>query len=391
MENYPEMGNNLEEGDLDCPWIDNNEDGATDAGDYYLKTEEEDSFDYWFTVNMYKNRMTRKTCRKGCKFYEIKDISRHNKHCCRHYRCCLAQKKQCIIPRYLKKNLSKSRTRHTKKCRKEIDQMFQAYQEREEFTEKEEVKEQHLENAEDLATEEAKKKGAFFRKIMDKVCFDIYTAMIFAESVLKIHFKPSRPKPCDKKLLAAKEAIKRASTKDYFNTMFKGISLLKLKERGSYDDVSCKIFMNVIVDRFGNTFRRIIRRNFYECPFEMSAILKKRIILWELGICGIFPDRDIPYEGRFNYNTVDPCSLQYFIVKGESLLSCPRCCWTTNSETYCYVDLKAQRICHRFRHKCKNCKINMISFFTKEAVQTMAKNSVKQYFAVLRRKKSLIT
>ena len=79
--------------------------------DFEVDFEEEDDFDYWRTVDMYKNRMTRKKCRRECRFYKVKHISRHNKHCCSHYSCCLSGRKKCIIKKYLKPKKFRKRKR----------------------------------------------------------------------------------------------------------------------------------------------------------------------------------------------------------------------------------------------------------------------------------------
>ena len=49
---------------------------------------EEVEFQYWNTIDLYKNRTSRRRCRRKCKFYYVEDISRHNHHCCSHYSCC---------------------------------------------------------------------------------------------------------------------------------------------------------------------------------------------------------------------------------------------------------------------------------------------------------------
>ena len=111
----------------------------------------------------------------------------------------------------------------------------------------------------------------------------------------------------------------------------------------------------------------------------------RAVILEVMSSNGISSQRDIPCERKFDKQTVNPYSLRFFVTKELAWLSCPNCKSSFNTVMYCYIDLKTQKICHRFKKECKQCKHWMIPRFSPEAIEKMTMNSIRQFFIFSKR------
>ncbi len=128
-----------------------------------------------------------------------------------------------------------------------------------------------------------------------------------------------------------------------------------------------------------------------EKPSQKSLITKKQasIELSKDGIKSIILDvmiangissQDIPCERKFDKDKVSPYSLRFFATKEMAQFYCSKCKQNSHSMAYCYLDLKTSSICHRFLKDCKHCKNWTRPTFRADAIETMAQNSVRQYF-----------
>ena len=93
--------------------------------------------------------------------------------------------------------------------------------------------------------------------------------------------------------------------------------------------------------------------------------------------------RKVPFEKPFNHKILDQYkgSRRYFEVKGFAWFACPDCDkkpWPS-AHAWCFIDLKMQKICFRYKQYCKNCENRVRPKFTQEALQKMAAHVVKWY------------
>lgn len=91
----------------------------------------------------------------------------------------------------------------------------------------------------------------------------------------------------------------------------------------------------------------------------------------------------IPVEDPFKYSrrkVLEKSSARYFAVKGFAKFSCPQHRVWPSAHSWCFVDLKAQSICHRYTQSCKRCNYKVEPRYVDEdVVLNMAQYVVNQF------------
>ena len=87
---------------------------------------------------------------------------------------------------------------------------------------------------------------------------------------------------------------------------------------------------------------------------------------------------------------IDKKSKRYFETKGLGWFCCPQQHhrWSS-AHSWCYIDLKKQRICYRDEQKCRknDCEMPVSPEFSEAEIEKMAEYAVSQFFMRLGRKK----
>ena len=89
---------------------------------------------------------------------------------------------------------------------------------------------------------------------------------------------------------------------------------------------------------------------------------------------------EIPWENRFTSPQEARYSERYFEAKGFAWFRCQEDgkCWPS-AHAWCFIDLKKQRICYRYKQNCKKCEFRTKPGFTESAVTRMARFVVEKY------------
>lgn len=102
--------------------------------------------------------------------------------------------------------------------------------------------------------------------------------------------------------------------------------------------------------------------------------------------------RDIPEEEPFNLPENARHSKRYIEVKGFAWFGCRKKHhrWPS-SHSWCFIDLKKQRICYRYKQKCKKCESYTAPEFTEESIERMVKFVLKKYLIKMKKLPSVFT
>lgn len=89
---------------------------------------------------------------------------------------------------------------------------------------------------------------------------------------------------------------------------------------------------------------------------------------------------EIPWEHRFTSPRNARNSERFFEVRGFAWYCCPEKdrSWPS-AHSWCFIDLKKQKICYRYKQGCKKCECKAKPQFTEPAITRMARHVVKRY------------
>ena len=104
----------------------------------------------------------------------------------------------------------------------------------------------------------------------------------------------------------------------------------------------------------------------------------KELILMTMAEKDLSPSQ-IPREQVFELSIVTRNSKRYFCTRGFAWFLCPNEHRWKSSYSWCYLDLKTQKICYRYEQVCKNCRTPVKPVFSLEAIENMARYSIKLY------------
>lgn len=89
---------------------------------------------------------------------------------------------------------------------------------------------------------------------------------------------------------------------------------------------------------------------------------------------------EIQWEHRFTSPRNVRYSERFFAVHGFAWFRCPHedRCWPS-AHSWCFIDLKKQKICYRYKQGCKKCEGKVKPEFIEPAITRMARHVVKRY------------
>lgn len=85
--------------------------------------------------------------------------------------------------------------------------------------------------------------------------------------------------------------------------------------------------------------------------------------------------KELPFNPRKDYNN----SKRYFESKGFAQFQCTNKHHWYDSNSHCFLDLKAQTICYKHKQNCSKCERTAPPNFTRDAVESMVAKAIKKY------------
>ena len=419
-----------------------------------LQFEEEDDFEFWWTVDMYKDRMTRKRCKRWCMFYNVRDVSRHNKHCCSHQFCYASGEKRCIIRRNLRPEFRKRTDRicfdietlqRPKMTLKELDPdrddwTYWTYKQPEDEEGKQRLPKRHKKSSAHSAKflpkqhKKNKKSSAHSAKFQQRperppqpeeikaavirAMFkrDILPSQIEGEPLLNDLTKVWNSQRYFEAncfawyVCSCGKSWSRHDCKCYFDLKMHTICyrhtmkcmqcynspiqpVFSLDEIQEMADFVIESYVAYMKQKTSNVTSIVVKHQVVPAKQNMKLVKTdserkklayqqqpgrrkiKEIIGTVSSECGIAPSM-IPEE-RLDLSVVQN-SNRYFRI---AWYGCLQNHWWQSNNSQCYIDLKAQTICHRVSRKCL-CNTFIHPKFTSEVIAKMAMDAAYQFLTM---------
>lgn len=371
-------------------------------------------FPYWNTVEFYKNRANHKKCRKGCTFNGNDSISLNDHHCCSH-RECYVKGGKCILRCNRKSNQEQSSKPLGQSVNYDTSFTYSfMYRGRNTIQQKttnaprlliSQRKFRILKNLESLEIYKPTYVGSFaiseqdarYMKGQINSPMGRFYSYIKKYSALRIESSDCWPSLAKSKSASShaknedeKNPLKFTPEPDWRSQTTSIHEKDSVHEEDSVNDED-RIHKEDSIHEEDSSIHEEAAVDEVEIIKEGKATINKTLdeklskkkirktISEMMTSHDLNPQRDIPCERKFDISVVNPYSLRFFSAQCTINFNCPDCFVSFRSTALCYIDLKTQTICHRFKKDCKQCKKGLIPMFTEAEVQDMAASSIKKY------------